>query len=158
VANSDIHIVLVHPQIPPNTGNVARLCAALGWHMDLVEPMAFKITDASVKRAGLDYWPHVRWKLHDSFESLLAFYPQLRWVAIETSGEKPFWTMPVTTPLGVLFGSETKGLSPAILESQGNNVYSIPMVQPAVRSINLSSSVAMVAGHILAHTYSEFRR
>ena len=136
-------VVLVHPQIPPNTGNIARTCAATGTELHLVGPLGFEISDRYLKRAGLDYWPYVKLYNHQSWSEFLALHQQLggRLIAFTTSGRCSYLKLKFQSDDWLLFGSETTGLPPDILAICTETVY-IPMSEPGVRSLNLSVSVA----------------
>lgn len=137
-------VVLVHPQIPPNTGNVARTCAATGTPLHLVGPMGFEISDRYLKRAGLDYWPYVKLQYH---EDLPAFYEYQknqggRLLGFSKKGAVNYIKFTYEPSDWILFGSETAGLPPAVLAACHSKIY-IPMTEPGVRSLNLSVSVAI---------------
>ena len=140
-----IRLVLVHPQIPPNTGNVARTCAATGTELHLVEPLGFEISDRQLKRAGLDYWPYVKLYRHASWEQ---FYEAAsaaggRLVGFSASGpDSGYWQFEFQTGDWLLFGSETSGLPDYALKSCAAVVH-IPMSRVHVRSLNLSVSAAL---------------
>lgn len=136
-------IVLVKPQIPPNTGNIARTCAATCTELHLVGPLGFEISDRYLKRAGLDYWPYVNLRYHPSLEEFEAFHQQRggRWIGFSTSGRCSYVKFQFQMDDWLLFGSETTGLAPEVLTACNETVY-IPMAQPGVRSLNLSVSVA----------------
>jgi tRNA (cytidine/uridine-2'-O-)-methyltransferase len=142
-AKSMPHLVLVHPQIPPNTGNIARTCAATKTDLHLVKPLGFEITDRYLKRAGLDYWPYVKLHIHESIEDLLAIQQQenSRWVGFTVRGEGAFQDFSFRENDWLLFGSETEGLPDIALKQCAAKLY-IPMREPGVRSLNLSVSVA----------------
>lgn len=137
-------VVLVNPQIPPNTGNIARTCAATGTKLHLVGPLGFEISDRYLKRAGLDYWPHVDLKYHQSWEDFQAYHRPLggRWVGFTTSGAFSYVRFQFQADDWLLFGCETTGLPSTVLEACDATVY-IPMSQPGVRSLNLSVSAAV---------------
>lgn len=137
-------VVLVHPQIPPNTGNIARTCAATETELHLVAPLGFEISDRYLKRAGLDYWPHVKLQIHDSFERFQAFHRDRggRWIGFSTSGKFSYVKFQYQPDDWLLFGCETAGLPPDVLAACDATVH-IPMSQPAVRSLNLSVSAAI---------------
>ncbi len=139
-----VQVVLVHPQIPPNTGNIARTCAATGTELHLVGPLGFEISDRYLKRAGLDYWPHVNLTYHPSLEDFQKFprQPDSRWIGFSTSGRCSYIEFEFLPSDWLLFGSETMGLPKDLLKSCNEAVY-IPMAQPQVRSLNLSVSVAI---------------
>jgi tRNA (cytidine/uridine-2'-O-)-methyltransferase len=137
-------VVLIHPQIPPNTGNIARTCAATRTPLHLVGPLGFEISDRYLKRAGLDYWPYVNWRYHPSLKDFQAFHGQQggRWIGFSTGGRCSYLKYSYQPDDWLLFGSETIGLSSDVLEICTETVY-IPMSQPGVRSLNLSVSVAV---------------
>lgn len=137
-------IVLVNPQIPPNTGNIARTCAATGTALHLVGPMGFEISDRYLKRAGLDYWPYVNLQYHESIDAFQAYHQQHggRWLGFSVSGSCNYVRFQFQPNDWLLFGSETTGLPPAVLSACTASLY-IPMAQPGVRSLNLSVSVAV---------------
>jgi tRNA (cytidine/uridine-2'-O-)-methyltransferase len=137
-------LVLVNPQIPPNTGNIARTCAATRTQLHLVRPLGFEITDRYLKRAGLDYWPYVNLQIHDSIEAFIKFRLQQpgRWVGFSIHGTASHFKFQFQADDWLLFGSETSGLPAEILEQCDATVY-IPMSEPGVRSLNLSVSAAV---------------
>jgi tRNA (cytidine/uridine-2'-O-)-methyltransferase len=137
------NLVLVHPQIPPNTGNIARTCAATKTDLHLVKPLGFEITDRYLKRAGLDYWPYVNLRIHESIEDLLEIQKQQnsRWIGFTVRGEAAFQDFSFRADDWLLFGSETEGLPSQALDQCAAKLF-IPMREPGVRSLNLSVSVA----------------
>lgn len=137
-------IVLVCPQIPPNTGNVARTCAATKTVLHLVGPLGFEISDRYLKRAGLDYWPYVNWRYHQNFEEFHTYQIQRggRLIGFSTKGHFSYIKFEFKADDWLLFGAETTGLPPEVLETCATAIY-IPMSQPKVRSLNLSVSVAL---------------
>jgi tRNA (cytidine/uridine-2'-O-)-methyltransferase len=139
-----LRVVLVHPQIPPNTGNIARTCAATGTELHLVGPLGFEISDRHLKRAGLDYWPFVQLHHHICWQAFEAFHQQQggRWVGFSTSGKYSYLQFQFQENDWLLFGSETAGLPAKILADCTATVY-IPMAEPKVRSLNLSVSAAL---------------
>ena len=139
-----LRVVLVHPQIPPNTGNIARLCAATGSHLHLVEPMGFTITNAQLKRAGLDYWDAISPQVHPSFESFLAAEKPDRLFLFSTAGSRSYLQARFQPGDALVFGSETEGLPQALLDRYPDSVHGIPMQTEHVRSLNLSSAAALV--------------
>ena len=144
VATAPLHIVLVEPLIPPNTGNVARLCAATGCALHLVEPLGFSIDDRDLKRAGLDYWKHVRVVLHASLDDFLDSTPQTsRWF-VETNAPVRYDEAPYALGDALIFGTETKGLPKELLAREAERVVGIPMRTGTVRSLNLSTTVGIV--------------
>lgn len=142
-----IHIVMVEPEIPQNTGNIARTCAATGAKLHLVHPLGFKIDDKSVKRAGLDYWDKVEIEEHESFESFLKIHkPEETNMFFATTKGKHIYCEPSYEDMDevfLLFGKETKGLPEDILQKYIDKTIRIPM-RPTLRSLNLSNSVNIV--------------
>ena len=139
-----LRVVLVEPQIPPNTGNIARLCAATRCHLVLVGTLGFDLGDATLRRAGLDYWEHVSWEHQPDREAFLAGLPPQALHLFTTHAQVPYTRMPVTRGDWLIFGKETSGLPKSLLERYAAQCYTIPMVEPGVRSLNLSSAVAIV--------------
>jgi tRNA (cytidine/uridine-2'-O-)-methyltransferase len=138
------NIVLVSPEIPPNTGNIIRLCANTGSQLHLVHPLGFELDDKRLRRAGLDYHEFSTVKEYESYEAFIDTAKPKRLFAIETEGEKKYSDEKFQQGDYLMFGSETKGLSQTILQSlPKDNVLLIPML-PNIRSLNLSNSVALV--------------
>ena len=142
-----INIVMVEPEIPQNTGNIARTCAALGAKLHLVHPLGFNISEKAVKRAGLDYWDKVEIEEHESFEKFLDKYkPEENDMFFVTTKGKHVYSEPEYKKMDevyLLFGKETKGLPEDILKKYIDKTIRIPM-RPTLRSLNLSNSVAIV--------------
>jgi tRNA (cytidine/uridine-2'-O-)-methyltransferase len=151
VDTAPLHIVLVEPQIPPNTGNVARLCAATGCALHLVEPLGFSIDDRALKRAGLDYWDALAVVLHPSLEDFLARYAPGRVWLLSTRAARSYRGAAFAFGDVLVFGKETAGLPGALLETYPERGLRIPMRTGAVRSINLSTAVGIVAYEALAN-------
>ena len=140
-----MHIVLVEPEIPPNTGNVARLCAATRTTLHLIEPFGFKLNDAQLKRAGMDYWQHVdchRWVSWSAFAEKHTDAAQL-WF-IESGGPKLYNEASYAAGDYLVFGRETAGLPRQLLESNRERWLRIPMFNDKSRSLNLSNCAALV--------------
>ncbi|HEY9619659.1 MAG TPA: tRNA (cytidine(34)-2'-O)-methyltransferase [Crinalium sp.] len=137
-------VVLVNPEIPPNTGNIARTCAATDTELHLIGPLGFEISDRYLKRAGLDYWPYVKLHYHPSLADFQAVHQQRggRWIGFSTSGKCSYINFEFRDNDWLLFGRETTGLPPEVLNACDSTVY-IPMKQSGVRSLNLSVSVAV---------------
>lgn len=138
------NIVLVHPQIPPNTGNIARTCAATDTPLHLVGPLGFDLSDRNLKRAGLDYWPQVDLAVHADWPEFQAQQQQRggRMIGFSTSGRCSYIDLAYGPDDWLLFGSETNGLPQSVLASC-DQLVCIPMNRTAVRSLNLSVSVAI---------------
>ena len=147
-------VVLVHPEIPPNTGNIARTCAAMSIELHLVEPLGFELSDRYLKRAGLDYWPYVNLTVHPSW---LAFYEAARQIGgaligFTTGGQHKYIDVPYQSGDWLIFGKETAGLSTSML-ADCDVTARIPMKEPGVRSLNLSASVAIGLFEALRQTH-----
>lgn len=136
------HIALVHPEIPQNTGNVGRLCLAVGACLHLVHPLGFQTDEKAVRRAGLDYWKHVDVREHADLPSFWAWVGDRRTWCFSSHGTRSFTRAPYGRGDVLVFGRESVGLGPEILA--GREVLSIPMVGPT-RSLNLSNAAAVVA-------------
>jgi tRNA (cytidine/uridine-2'-O-)-methyltransferase len=140
-----MHIVLVEPEIPPNTGNVARLCAATRTELDLIEPFGFKLDDAHLKRAGMDYWRQVqwhRWPNWSAFKQQLP--PGARLWFIESEGPKHYAQVQYAAQDYLVLGRETAGLPKALLDEAPDQWLRIPMFNAQSRSLNLSNCAALV--------------
>lgn len=149
-AGAPLHLVLVEPQIPPNTGNVARLCAATGCALHLVEPLGFSIDDRELKRAGLDYWPSIDLVVHPSLDAFLATWDAGKLWLLSTRAAIPYAQAPFAHGDALVFGKETAGLPQDLLDAHRGRTLRIPMRDGAVRSLNLSTSVGIVAYAALA--------
>ena len=145
-----LHIALVEPEIPPNTGNVARLCAATGCALHLIEPLGFRIDDRELKRAGLDYWHNLGVVMHPSLDAFLDATASLsRWF-FSTKATRRYTN--ATFALGdvLVFGRETKGLPKELLTRYSERAIRIPMREDTVRSVNLSTAVGIATYGALA--------
>ncbi len=143
----DLNIVLVEPEIPQNTGNIARTCAAIGAKLHLVRPLGFEISDKYVKRAGLDYWDKLDIEEHNSLSDFLKKYPvNNNMFLVTTKGQHCYSDVNYSKldEVFLLFGKETKGLPESLLKEHLENTIRIPM-RETLRSLNLSNSVAIVA-------------
>lgn len=142
-----IHVVMVEPEIPQNTGNIARTCAITGAKLHLVHPLGFDISEKALKRAGLDYWDKVEIEEHESFEKFLEKYkPEDNNMFFATTKGKHIYSEPEYTNMEevfLLFGKETKGLPEDILQKYINKTIRIPM-RKTLRSLNLSNSVNII--------------
>jgi tRNA (cytidine/uridine-2'-O-)-methyltransferase len=150
VADAPLHVVLVEPEIPPNTGNVARLCAATGCALHLVEPLGFRIDDRALKRAGLDYWDKVRLVVHPSFAAFTAAVPPESCWWIETTATQPYTHAAFARGDALVFGRETGSLPAGVLAEHAARALRIPMRLDSVRSINLSTAAGLVTYAALA--------
>lgn len=147
-----INIVMVEPEIPQNTGNIARTCAATGAKLHLVHPLGFSISDRYLKRAGLDYWDKLEIEEHDSLKNFLDKYkPEENTMFFATTKARSCYTdidYDNTDEVFVLFGKETKGLPEDLLQKYIESTIRIPMIGD-LRSLNLSNSVAIITYEIL---------
>lgn len=139
-----LHIVLIEPEIPQNTGNIARTCAATGSELHLVEPLGFKLEDKYLKRAGLDYWPLVKVHVHHDFSEVIEQYPDATFYYASTKAPRSYAQVNYPKDAFLVFGRESRGLPENLLERVYDRCIRIPMVEGA-RSLNLSNSVAIVA-------------
>ncbi|MBD2845765.1 tRNA (uridine(34)/cytosine(34)/5-carboxymethylaminomethyluridine(34)-2'-O)-methyltransferase TrmL [Paenibacillus sp. IB182496] len=137
------HIVLVEPEIPANTGNIARTCAATGTHLHLVRPLGFRTDDRTLKRAGLDYWHAVRVHYYDSFDELAQRHDEARFFMASTRARTVYSDFQFRTGDFFVFGKETKGLPQHMLDAYPDTCMRMPMGEE-VRSLNLSNSAAIV--------------
>lgn len=140
-----IHIVLVEPEIPPNTGNIARSCAATESVLHLVKPLGFSIDDKSLKRAGLDYWPFVKLEVHESLNEFMEKYGDRRLFLATTKGTHRHTDVSFEDEDMILFGRETKGLPKPFIAEHEETTLRIPMSKDTrLRSLNLANSVNIV--------------
>ena len=140
-----LNIVLVEPEIPGNTGTIGRLCVGLEATLTLVEPLGFSLEDRYLKRAGLDYWPHLRWRVLPTLERVLEdLTPSRRSFFLTTKTSKPYSSVRFQRGDFLIFGRETKGLPAAVLEKYADRALTIPMYGKT-RSINLAVAVGVVA-------------
>lgn len=138
------NVILYQPEIPPNTGNVIRLCANTGAQLHLIRPLGFELEDKQLKRAGLDYHEYAQLKVHDSLEACLATLPNSRVFALTTKASQPFHATQFAAGDAFIFGPESRGLPAEILQSLSNeHRLRLPML-PVNRSLNLSNTVAIV--------------
>ena len=141
--NPSFHIALYQPQIPPNTGNIARLCVATGSHLHIIRPTGFSLSDKRLKRAGLDYWKYLKLTVHDSLEDFLKFVNGRTMYLASTKAHFTIFDKSYAKGDIFLFGSETEGLPEWLLLKYSQQCINIPM-KPQVRSLNLSDSVSIV--------------
>jgi len=148
-----MHVVLVEPEIPPNTGNVARLCAATGAKLHLIEPLGSRLEDKDLKRAGMDYWKHVDWTKWPDWQTFLEqTHPGSKIWFIESDGPMQYAEVTFGPNDYLVFGRETAGLPMALVKEQPDQWLRIPMMNPDARSLNLSNCVAIVLYESLRQT------
>ncbi|AHM02916.1 tRNA (cytidine(34)-2'-O)-methyltransferase, TrmL [Roseibacterium elongatum DSM 19469] len=150
---ADMKIVLVAPEIPGNTGTIGRTCVALDMELILIRPYGFDLSDKSVRRAGLDYWKHVRLSEYDSWAAFVAARrpDRAQLFLFEDDGQAGTVYDPVYPPSAYLvFGRETKGLPPDLVQAHADRLYRLPMRSAHIRSLNLANAATAVAYHAMA--------
>ncbi len=139
-----LHVVLIEPEIPPNTGTIARLCAATNTVLHLVEPLGFKLGDKALKRAGMDYWQQVNWRTWPNWPALREAHPHARFHFLTTKATRVYSEARFGPEDFLVFGRETKGLPESLLRENAEACLTIPMLNPLVRSLNLATATAIV--------------
>jgi tRNA (cytidine/uridine-2'-O-)-methyltransferase len=140
----DLHIVLVQPEIPHNTGAIGRLCVGLDCCLHLVRPLGFVLTAAELRRAGMDYWNHLRLSVHDNWENFLAAEEPARLWLASTHGQRSLYDCRFEPGAYLVFGSESRGLPETIRAGQADALFRIPMPGAHARSLNLANAAAVV--------------
>lgn len=138
-----LHVVLVEPEIPPNTGNIARTCLAAGARLHLVEPLGFDLDGAALRRAGMDYWEKCDVHRWPSLGALRTEAGLARFFYLTSKATRPYWEAHFGPGDYLVFGRETRGLPESLLEQEREHLWTIPM-EPAARSLNLATSVGIV--------------
>ena len=147
-----LRVALVEPEIPPNTGNIARLCAATHVPLHIVGVTGFRMDDRAVRRAGLDYWPEVSLHRHRDLKALNEALPDARFLYLTTKAERSYTDWRFEKGDCLVFGRETRGLPEDLLRANWERCLTIPMLNPNVRSLNLATSVAIVLYEALRQT------
>ena len=147
-----LRVALVEPEIPQNTGNIARLCAATNTPLHIVGATGFRMDERAVKRAGLDYWPEVELARHRDLDELQAALPETRLVYFTTKAKLPYFDWKFAANDCLVFGRETRGLPEDLLKGNWENCVTIPMLNPKVRSLNLANAVSIVLYEALRQT------
>ena len=147
-----MHIALVEPEIPPNTGNIARLCAATLTPLHIVGVAGFRLDDRADKRAGLDYWPEVDLRRHRDLDALYQALPQARFLYLTTKTQRSYTEWQFASGDCLIFGRETRGLPEDLLQANAERCLTIPMPNPNIRSLNLATSVGIVLYEALRQT------
>lgn len=140
----DLNIVLLHPEIPHNTGTIGRLCVGLDAALHIIRPIGFNLSDRNLRRAGLDYWPHLRLHVHDSWNAFLEAEAPRRMMLASTKGSTSYLDWRFALGDYVVFGSESSGLPTALYSDHADLLHRIPMPGPHARSINLANAAAIV--------------
>jgi tRNA (cytidine/uridine-2'-O-)-methyltransferase len=138
-----LHVALIQPQIPPNTGNIARLCAATDTSLHLIEPLGFTLNDSTLRRAGLDYWDAVDLWVHPNWFAFRDAMDRGRCLYFSAKAQQSYWEAPYQPNSCLVFGSETEGMPQRILDKHPERCFTIPMYGP-VRSLNLANAVSIV--------------
>lgn len=138
-----LHVVLIEPEIPQNTGNIGRLCVAAGARLHLVGELGFSLDEKEIRRSGLDYWGRLDLRRWESWESFLSGNPDARFWLLSSKVERSYWDAPFRDGDFLVFGRESKGLPKSLLENHPDKCITIPMTD-GTRSINLSTSVGIV--------------
>jgi len=138
------HIALVEPEIPPNTGSIARLCGATNTVLHLIKPLGFRTDDRALKRAGLDYWKFVNIKYWENFDAFLEAQDDNRLFFLSKKVERPYWQCSFKPGDVLIFGKETKGIPEETLQLYQDRCFTIPMANPNIRSLNLAMSAGIV--------------
>ncbi len=148
-----MHVVLLEPEIPPNTGNIARLCAGLDATLHLVEPLGFDLDNRQLQRAGMDYWRHVRWHRWRNWEEFRTSRPaDARFWFIEQGAPQPYHQAAFARDDHLVFGRESAGLPRGLLEADPAHWIDLPMLNPEARSLNVANCVAVVLFEALRQT------
>ena len=147
-----MHIALYEPEIPPNTGNIARLCAATNTPLHIVGVTGFRMDDRTLKRSGLDYWQFVELHRHIDLDELMAALPGSRFIYLSTKASTSYTEFAYRTSDCLVFGPETRGLPERLISAHPETSLKIPMPNPNVRSLNLATSVGIVLFEALRQT------
>ena len=147
-----ISVALVEPEIPPNTGNIARLCAATNTPLHIVGVTGFRMDDRALRRAGLDYWPEVNLNRHRDLDALYASMPDARFVYLSTKADRIYTDWEFKADDCLVFGRETRGLPEDLLHAHWDNCLRIPILNPNIRSLNLATAAGIVLFEALRQT------
>ena len=147
-----LSVALVEPEIPPNTGNIARLCAATNVPLHIVGVTGFRMDDRALRRAGLDYWPEVQLSRHTNLDELYRALPEARFVYLTTKADRVYTDWSFQSADCLVFGPETRGLPEDLLRRNWRNCLRIPILNPNVRSLNLATAVGIVLYEALRQT------
>jgi len=137
------NIVLIEPEIPNNTGNIGRLALATGSTLHLVKPFGFEIDDKRLKRAGLDYWPHISLFIYENADEFFSVHKNKNMVFFSSHGKKDHWSIDYKDELFLVFGKESVGLPKELMANNQDNLYKIPLYSEHIRSLNLANAVGI---------------
>lgn len=149
-----LHIALWEPEIPPNTGNIARMCAATGTCLHLIGRLGFRLDDRDLKRAGCDYWPAVTVVLHDSIDAFATALPDARFFCLSARAQRNYTQAHFHDGDCLVFGSESRGLPPEFLARHAEHTFVIPMPTGKVRSLNLATAAGIVLYEALRQVHN----
>ena len=138
------NIVLVEPEIPNNTGNIGRLSLASGSTLHLIRPLGFEISDARLKRAGLDYWQHLDVRFYESFESFMSVHEDAHFAFLSSHGSKLHYDVDYKENMFFVFGKESVGLPKELLSQNPNRLFRIPILSDHIRSLNIANAVSII--------------
>ena len=138
------NIVLVAPEIPNNTGNIGRLSLASGSTLHLIRPLGFEISDARLKRAGLDYWQHLDVRIYESLESFMSLHEGAHFAFLSSKGTKPYYDIDYRDEMFFVFGKESIGLPEELLSQYPDQLHQIPIFSEHIRSLNLANAVSII--------------
>jgi len=138
------NIVLVEPEIPNNTGNIGRLSLASGSTLHLIRPLGFEISDARLKRAGLDYWQHLDVRFYESFESFMSVHEDAHFAFLSSHGSKLHYDIDYKENMFFVFGKESVGLPKELLSQNPNRLFRIPILSDHIRSLNIANAVSII--------------
>jgi len=139
-----LHIVLIEPEIPNNTGNIGRLALATGSHLHLVKPFGFELSDKRLKRAGLDYWQHLSVSIYKNSDEFFDQHSDKKMVFFSSHGQRTHWSIDFSHELFLIFGKESVGLSYKITKNHTDELCKIPLYSKHIRSLNLANAVGIV--------------
>ena len=137
------NIVLIEPEIPNNTGNIGRLALATDSNLHLVKPFGFELDNKRLKRAGLDYWPHINLFIYESVDEFYDIHSKKNMVYFSSHGTRDHWSIDYQDELFLVFGKESVGLSKEIIKNNQDKLYKIPLFSPHIRSLNLANAVGI---------------
>lgn len=137
------NIVLIEPEIPNNTGNIGRLALATGSQLHLVKPFGFELDDKRLKRAGLDYWPHLTLHIYDNVNEFFSVQKEKKMAFLSSHGTKDHWSIEFEDEMFLIFGKESVGLSKDIIKNNQDKLYKIPLYSEHIRSLNLANAVGI---------------
>ena len=146
------NIVLVHPLIPQNTGNIGRLCVATNSVLHLIEPLGFELTDKHLNRAGLDYWKYLEFNRYKNLDSFFQEHKEKNFFIFSSKATKTFWTCNFRDGDFLVFGCETKGVPAEVINQHKNSCFAIPQYNSRVRCLNLANSVSIVLYEAIRQT------